>query len=102
MAIKILTKVTGVRNPAEHEIPKKALAVEKAHVSKFADKKLKHAVENVLEDTANCMLQLLVRKLAHVRLLHRQCLLGDLMFSRIPHPCDFGEDLDCHCQEHGG
>jgi hypothetical protein len=32
MAIKILAKVTGVRNPDEHEIPKKALLEATAHV----------------------------------------------------------------------
>merc|ERR1719160_1644007 len=32
MAIKILTKVTGVRNPDTHEIPKKALMEATAHV----------------------------------------------------------------------
>merc|ERR1719281_1829616 len=56
VAIKILTKVTGVRNPDEHEIPKKALAVQGTHVnfkSKFAKKQLDTALENVLEDTAN-------------------------------------------------
>merc|ERR1719281_2286107 len=56
MAVKILTKVTGVRNPDEHEIPKRALAVKGTHVdfkSKFAKKQLDQVVEKVLEDTAN-------------------------------------------------
>merc|ERR1719321_1029100 len=34
MAVKILSKVTGVRNPDEHEIPKKALMEATAHVER--------------------------------------------------------------------
>merc|ERR1719160_2095095 len=53
MAIKILSKVSGVRDPDTHDIPKKALAEEKGTVSKFADKALQKSVENVVEDTGD-------------------------------------------------
>merc|ERR1719214_93260 len=53
MAIKILSKVSGVRDPDTHEIPKKALTETNGKVSKFADKSLQSSVENVVEDTAD-------------------------------------------------
>jgi hypothetical protein len=53
MAIKILSKVSGVRDPDEHEIPKKALAETSGKVSKFADKALANSLENVAEDTGD-------------------------------------------------
>lgn len=53
MAIKILSKVSGVRDPDTHDIPKKALAEEKGTVSKFADKALQKSLENIVEDTGD-------------------------------------------------
>merc|ERR550537_1458068 len=44
MACKILSKVSGVRNPDEHEIPKKALVASNASVN---------SLEEVVEDVGN-------------------------------------------------
>merc|ERR1719316_1485050 len=53
MAIKILSKVSGVRDPDSHEIPKKALAETNGKVSKFADRALQNSLENIVADTAD-------------------------------------------------
>jgi len=53
MAIKILSKVSGVRDPDSHEIPKKALAETNGKVSKFAGKALQNSLENIVADTAD-------------------------------------------------
>jgi len=49
MAIKILTKVSGVRDPDTHEIPKKALAETTGKVSKFAANALENSLENLAD-----------------------------------------------------